>query len=171
MPTRSPVVANQFYPGSREALESMLDELFRPFAGKRPASAPFIFMLPHAGYIFSGFTAAATLEGVRLPERLVILCPNHTGYGRPFGVWPDGKWLTPLGSVDVDADMASRLTEAGLFEADLLSHEREHSIEVELPFLQHVTGGKTPLITPVCIGTQNPSALESAGSILAAALR
>ena len=62
MPTRSPVVANQFYPGSREALESMLDELFRPFAGKRPASAPFIFMLPHAGYIFSGFTAAATLE-------------------------------------------------------------------------------------------------------------
>ena len=85
MPTRSPVVANQFYPGSREALESMLDELFRPFAGKKPASAPFIFMLPHAGYIFSGFTAAATLEGVRLPERLVILCPNHTGYGRPFG--------------------------------------------------------------------------------------
>ena len=55
MPTRSPVVANQFYPGSREALESMLDELFRPFTGKRPASAPFIFMLPHAGYIFSGF--------------------------------------------------------------------------------------------------------------------
>lgn len=88
MPTRSPVVANQFYPGSREALESMLDELFRPFAGKRPASAPFIFMLPHAGYIFSGFTAAATLEGVRLPERLVILCPNHTGYGRPSACGP-----------------------------------------------------------------------------------
>ena len=94
MPTRSPVVANQFYPGSREALESMLDELFRPFAGKRPASAPFIFMLPHAGYIFSGFTAAATLEGVRLPVRTplrrvarreVADAARFRGRGRGYG--------------------------------------------------------------------------------------
>ena len=67
--------------------------------------------------------------------------------------------------------MAGRLVQGGLFEADLMSHEREHSIEVELPFLQHVSRGKTPLITPVCVGTQNRDALESAGAILAAALR
>lgn len=171
---RMPVVAGKFYLGQRQALDEEVNEYLE--AGKEwvhshPAPAHvWGVMLPHAGHIFCGKIIGETLAGIKLPERLIILCPNHTGYGRPLGVWPEGAWLTPLGEVEVDADLASQLIDtASGFEADTGSHIGEHSIEVLLPFLQKKLA--SPKIVPVCVGIRNPAILQRAGMGLAQVLR
>lgn len=171
MHIRKPVVAGMFYPGDASSLKRVLDTLARPFEDRTPEANPCLVMMPHAGYVYSGPTMAATLAGVSLPDRLVILCPNHTGRGRALGVWPDGSWETPLGSLPVDADFAADLCGRGYFEADLASHVREHSIEVLLPFVQRLRPDNPPAIVPVCVGIQTAGVLQGAGDILAQALQ
>lgn len=170
MPDRTPVVAGRFYPADRQTIINFLSALSAQFADTAPRKSPFLFMLPHAGWIFSGSTVYATLADMKLPDKLVILCPNHTGQGHPLGVWPNGKWLTPLGTVSVDEEFASALCASGLLCSDTASHLREHSIEVELPFLQYLRPNNPPAIVPVCIGTQEPAILQAAGLILASCL-
>lgn len=176
MPVRQPVVAGRFYPGNPEALRrtvrgflSASEDAALPGRSRRAWGC----MLPHAGYVFSGAVAGATLDGLTLPRRLVILCPNHTGRGQPLGVWPGGAWLTPLGQVPVDEALAGALIAAGGgFSPDVQSHLGEHSIEVLLPFLQvtRVGAEKAPAVVPVCVGTRHPGALARAGEALAALL-
>ena len=181
MPVRQPVVAGRFYPGSPESLSAEVERFLAAQPEAAPvtdaAFAPWGCMLPHAGYVFSGAVAGSTLSGMRLPRRLVILCPNHTGRGEPLGVWPGGAWLTPLGAVRVDESLSDALVAAeGGFAPDVLSHLGEHSIEVVLPFLQvaqdqSTEGGEGALtVAPVCVGTRHPAALARAGSALAAVL-
>lgn len=173
MPVRQPVVAGRFYPGNPEVLRKVV----RGFLAASEASAlpgrsrkAWGCMLPHAGYVFSGAVAGATLDGLTLPRRLVILCPNHTGRGQPLGVWPAGAWLTPLGQVPVDEALAGALTSAGGgFSPDTHAHLGEHSIEVVLPFLQLAARGPFAVV-PVCVGTRHPGALARAGEALAALL-
>lgn len=173
MPVRQPVVAGRFYPGAPAAL---LREV-RAFLGAGPAAgearAAWGCMLPHAGYVYSGAVAGATLAGLRLPRRLVVLCPNHTGRGQPLGLWPGGAWLTPLGAVPVDEALADALAASGGgFVPDVQSHLGEHSIEVLLPFLQvaQAEGPEAVSVVPVCVGTRQPGALARAGAALAAVL-
>ncbi|MDE7241251.1 AmmeMemoRadiSam system protein B [Desulfovibrio sp.] len=173
MPVRQPVVAGRFYPGNPEALRGAVRGFL---AASEEASLPgrsrkaWGCMLPHAGYVFSGAVAGATLDGLTLPGRLVILCPNHTGRGQPLGVWPGGAWLTPLGQVPVDEDLARALMAAGGgFSPDVHSHLGEHSIEVVLPFLQVAARGPLAIV-PVCVGTRHPGAVARAGEALAAVL-
>lgn len=155
-----------------------------PIDAKRKASASLRgLMLPHAGYVYCGKVLGAALmspwnkstAGASLPERLVMLCPNHTGRGTPLGVWPDGAWRTPLGSVAVDTELAASLCGQGGFAPDLQAHLGEHSIEVLLPFLQCVppqgTPGATRRITPVCVGTMQHKTLQDAGLALAEVIR
>ena len=180
MPVRQPVVAGRFYPGSPEALRAEVERFLTGPADAPPAAeapfAPWGCMLPHAGYVYSGAVAGATLAGMRLPRRLVILCPNHTGRGEPLGVWPGGAWLTPLGAVPVDDALATALTASGGgFAPDVWSHLGEHSIEVLLPFFQVAQGGGEEgagalTVTPVCVGTRSAAALARAGAALAALL-
>ena len=177
MPVRQPVVAGRFYPGNPVALRRELDRFLTapveagPAGGARPAWG---CMLPHAGYVYSGAVAGATLDGLTLPRRLIILCPNHTGRGEPLGVWPAGAWLTPLGQVPVDEALAGALIAAGGgFRPDVQSHLGEHSIEVLLPFLQAAQGqgGEVaPAVVPICVGTRHPGALARAGEALASVL-
>lgn len=171
MANRKQIVAGSFYPGTRPELQADIANYLK--AGKtvaanakRPAYGA---MLPHAGYIFCGEVIGKTLAGESLPPRLVILCPNHTGYGKPLGVWADGYWQTPLGNVEVDAALARELINSNTgFETDFASHYGEHSIEVLLPFLQ---AQATDLrIVPVCVGTHNFYQLENAARGLAMAL-
>lgn len=176
MPVRQPVVAGRFYPENPDVLRKVV----RGFLAASPeASLPgrsskaWGCMLPHAGYVFSGAVAGATLDGLSLPRRLIILCPNHTGRGQPLGVWPGGAWLTPLGQVPVDEALARALIDSGGgFASDVHSHLGEHSIEVVLPFLQVAQGrgGTAPSAVPVCVGTRHPGALARAGEALAAVL-
>ncbi|QCC86306.1 AmmeMemoRadiSam system protein B [Desulfovibrio desulfuricans] len=194
MPERAPVVAGRFYPAAPDELQTEARSWLtagKTYAatapldtGRSPSASLRGFMLPHAGYAYCGKVLGAALAspwegttaGACLPERLVILCPNHTGRGAPLGVWPEGAWRTPLGNVPVDAAMAAALCGAGGFEPDLQSHLDEHSIEVLLPFLQclpppHGKTGALRSITPVCVGTMQHDALLQAGLALAEALR
>ena len=174
MRARMPVVAGKFYPGQRQALQEEVTgylEAGSQWAQARPApDHVWALMLPHAGHIYCGRIIGETLAGVRLPHRLIILCPNHTGYGRPLGVWPEGAWVTPLGEVEVDAGLAGALiaTNCG-YEPDTGSHLGEHSIEVLLPFLQEKQ--QKLKIAPVCVGVRNPAILKRAGSGLAEVLK
>ena len=167
MPTRQPVAAGRFYPGDKATLQKEINHyLQNDKSGQKFSHSPWGVMLPHAGYIFCGDILGATLSGISLPENLIILCPNHTGYGAPLSVWPSGDWLTPLGLTPVNSTLAKEIIDSGSgFQADFQAHLREHSIEVILPFLQTVDPKLT--IVPICIGTQNFSLLEQAASGLA----
>lgn len=176
MPIRQPVVAGRFYPGNPESLRRVVRGFL---AASGEATLPgrsrkaWGCMLPHAGYVFSGAVTGATLDGLSLPRRLIILCPNHTGRGQPLGVWPGGAWLTPLGPVKVDEALATALTASGGgFGPDVHSHLGEHSIEVLLPFFQVAQVGTVNdlAVVPVCVGTRHPGALARAGEALAAVL-
>lgn len=168
MRIRRPAVAGKFYPADERKLKSEVDGwLGNNTANTRAAWAA---MLPHAGYIFCGDVIGRTLQGISLPSRLVILCPNHTGYGTALSVWTDGAWMTPLGLVSVDGEIAASLVSSGTgFAADATAHLGEHSIEVLLPFLQERTENLS--IVPVCVGTQNPAFLAKAGQGLAEVLK
>lgn len=170
---RKPVAAGRFYPGDATALRSEVRHWLDKGAdndqnGKD--NCPWAVMLPHAGYIYCGNVLGQTLASQKLPSRLIILCPNHTGYGQPLGLWPEGAWVTPLGEVKVDENLAADIIGTGSgFAPDTLSHLGEHSIEVILPFLQESVPDLS--IVPICVGTQNSAILRQAASGLANVLQ
>ena len=130
---REPAVARMFYEGNREALQKRLNGLFKNMKPGRERAV----ISPHAGYIYSGRTAAHAVGALAKAERFIILGPNHTGLGPEFSVMTMGTWRTPLGKVQVDKKLAESLMDCGFLEEDELAHQREHSIEVQLPFMQH----------------------------------
>jgi len=109
-------------------------------AGSSPTAPYRALIVPHAGYVYSGPTAAAVFARVALPALIIILAPNHTGVCRAPGgasLWEEGAFRTPLGDVPVDAPCAAALRAAsGLVGVDHEAHRAEHAIEVLLPFLQ-----------------------------------
>lgn len=119
---------------------------------KEQKQAVRICMLPHAGHIYSGKVTAETLAKIELPHKLVILCPNHTGLGRHGAVWDKGAFETPFGEVPIAADIAKILLKSPCFCRDYLAHQREHSIEVILPFLQY-TIGQDLAIVPISLAS------------------
>ena len=146
---RAPAVSGRFYPGARADLASAVRELLDAAKAAAALAAPVVLpepvaaraaVAPHAGYVYSGLTAAHVFVRLRIPPLVVILAPNHTGVCHAPGgasLWEAGSFLTPLGEVMVDADFAARLLEATpLVGADHEAHRGEHAVEVELPFLQ-----------------------------------
>ena len=116
--------------------------------------------------IYSGGVAGAVYSRLKIPERCVILCPNHTGKGRPLAVMANTTWQTPLGEVAADAEMGARLLRRfPALEEDSDAHRAEHAIEVQLPFLQ----AQQPelKIVPIVIGTSNFDVLRGLGEALA----
>lgn len=106
-------------------------------------------VLPHAGWVYSAAIAGETLAQVAVPDRVIVLCPNHTGVGKRRSLWHRGSWELPGGSVPVDEALADQLLALG-FEADTQAHLREHAIEVQLPLLR---ARQTDLrVVPVCLG-------------------
>jgi AmmeMemoRadiSam system protein B len=133
METRHPAVAGMFYYGDADNLKKQLDKLF---SDSRPGNYLCV-VSPHAGYEYSGRTAALAIGSLKPGKRFIILGPNHTGMGSEFSVMSRGKWRTPLGDCEIDSKLAKELKSCNLLEDDDFAHEREHSIEVQLPFLQH----------------------------------
>jgi len=131
--TRHPAVAGVFYPKRRDNLESSLYALVPEQTAHHELVA---CISPHAGYIYSGSVAGRLFAHLTIPKRVIVLGPNHTGLGERIAVAPHAGWETPLGEQPVDTDFAHRLVEAypgaGF---DPQAHWREHSIEVQLPFL------------------------------------
>jgi hypothetical protein len=165
---RTPAVAGRFYPGRAEELLREVREFTS--SGKIPAETGHIAAIgcvaPHAGYIYSGSVAGAVYSRLKIPERCVILCPNHTGKGRPLAIMSNTTWQTPLGEVAADADMAARLLRRFLaLQEDSAAHRAEHAIEVQLPFLQTVRPELK--IVPIAIGTSDFNVLRGLGEALA----
>jgi MEMO1 family protein len=167
---RAPAVAGRFYP-------SRADELLRDVrrytsstnidsTGASDRIAAIGCVAPHAGYIYSGGVAGAVYSRLEIPERCVILCPNHTGRGRPLAVMANTTWQTPLGEVSADAETAARLLRRfPALHEDSAAHRGEHAIEVQLPFLQAQQPELN--IIPIAIGTSDFEVLRGLGEALA----
>ena len=131
---RRPAVAGSFYPGTRDRLRAQVETLWPKMANPGRAIG---VVVPHAGYVYSGRVAAAVYAQVEFPDTLVILGPNHSGVGARAAIMTTGQWETPLGEVPLDAELARAILAHGpAIRDDPLGHLREHSIEVQLPFLQ-----------------------------------
>ncbi len=147
---RIPVVAGQFYPSNPRTLKK---EIKSYFTGIPIAPDPAIMgaVVPHAGYIYSGRTSAHVYATLPNADTFVIIGPNHTGYGSVVSVSSD-TWSTPLGEVDSDLDLIESLPRR-IIDVDESAHRYEHSIEVQIPFLQ--TLFKDFKIVPICMGLQD----------------
>ena len=165
MSVRPPAVAGMFYEAGRERLERDVGK-YLDAGGEEPRPA-FGAIVPHAGYIYSGPVAGAVYARLRVPAVAVILCPNHTGRGAPAALEPSEAWRTPLGDVKTNRRVAARLLAlAPSLEEDSAAHAREHSLEVQLPFLQVLRPGVE--IVPVCLGARDLDLCREIGQALAA---
>ena len=166
---RLPVVAGTFYPDDPRALTKQIQDFTRsPAPEKISCNAS---LVPHAGYAYSGHVAAAVYERIKLPKRIIVLGVRHFPYGEEAAILSEGAWRTPLGDVPIDSDLAARIVHAcPLLCEDSIAHEREHSLEVQMPFLQILDPGFT--FVPIALGTIHFDQLvaigESLGKILAA---
>ncbi|MCL2790769.1 MAG: AmmeMemoRadiSam system protein B [Desulfobulbus sp.] len=132
---RSPAVADRFYPGDPDRLRATMRMLVPVVAADEKQEALAVVM-PHAGYMYSGATAGITISRVRVPETVVMLGPNHHGRGAALALGAD-DWRMPLGTVPIDRELAAaiRRHSAQIVE-DPVAHAAEHSLEVQVPFLQ-----------------------------------
>src|SRR3954463_1215777 len=160
---RPPAVAGKFYPADPDALRRDVERYLPEQVEKIRALG---CMVPHAGYMYSGHVAGAVLGKLQLPQRFVILCPNHTGRGELLAIMTRGAWATPLGDAQIDRALASELvTEFDLLTEDAEAHRTEHALEVELPFLQVLEPGFT--FVPIAIGTHRIDVLSALGQAIA----
>ncbi|MGO8815232.1 MAG: AmmeMemoRadiSam system protein B, partial [Terriglobia bacterium] len=168
---RRPAVAGRFYPAKPEVLARQLDEYLAVDAGApERTEAALGCMVPHAGYMYSGQVAGAVFQRLPARAKYIILCPNHTGRGAPLAIMSKGEWLTPLGGAPIDGELAARLRQScHLLMEDAKAHEDEHSIEVQLPFLQRQVG--TFSFVPIAIGVSRYAALDALGHGIAHALQ
>jgi len=165
---RKPSVAGQFYPGSRDELRDMIAAFVRSAAAPVKAIA---VVSPHAGYVYSGPVAGAVFASVRVPESAVILGPAHHEIRPLFAIQARGSWLTPLGESPIDEDLAARVMGGcALVEEDEAAHAHEHSLEVQLPFIQYFR--PEAAIVPICVSYEaGIGDLEALGRAVAAAVR
>ncbi len=165
---RQPCVAGQFYPGTEEQLRANLKSLFADAAGRKRGN-PLAIVAPHAGYVFSGQVAASAYNQIDRDaefERIFMIGSSHRDYFEGASVYNQGDYITPLGRVEVDTRFADELINGNDFftyrpEADL----KEHSLEVQLPFLQYHLR-KHFRIVPIIIATQNPELIEKIATAL-----
>jgi MEMO1 family protein len=164
---RKPVVAGQFYPGSKASLEEELARCLKVNTAPKKALGA---IAPHAGYMYSGSVAGAVFGAIEVPRRAIVLCPNHTGMGARAAVWARGNWSIPTGEVPVDEKLAAKLIAACPdLSDDTAAHLAEHSLEVELPFL--LARQPALSIVPIAIGRVDAAGCRRIGEAIARTLR
>jgi MEMO1 family protein len=160
---REAMVAGQFYPGDPDELRETIASFICKPEVLLDAKA---IVVPHAGYIYSGAVTGAVFSSVRLPRRIILLGPNHSGRGASLALAPTGTWETPLGAAAIDTKMNRKLIAAcPELEEDAAAHRHEHSLEVQIPFLQMLQPEFT--FCAICIRRTNFSILEELGHALA----
>jgi hypothetical protein len=158
---RQAAVAGTFYPGGREELRKLVGSLLKPAKGGKKAVAG---VAPHAGLVYSGKTAAFTWKNVDLTKTIVLVGPDHTGMGAGRTcVYASGEWETPLGQSVVDSGVGKALAKE--FTGNAEAHGLEHSLEVQLPFLQSLAPNAK--IVPVMMGDQSIEAARGLAAALA----
>lgn len=164
---RQPSVAGQFYPGSEGQLRAALSRLIPENAVTKTVKG---IISPHAGYVYSGAIAGRVFSQVKIPDTVLIIGPNHHGTGAAAALHPDGEWLTPLGSSTVNSRLNSLLLRhTPYIQSDLIAHQNEHSLEVQLPFIQYLRPDAT--ISALCIGHGDYPPLRDIGHGIAAAIQ
>jgi AmmeMemoRadiSam system protein B len=164
--TRKPHVAGQFYAGTKAGLEQQITECFThrygpgaiPKTASHGARKIVGIVSPHAGYAYSGPIAAngyGRMAQDGLPEAFIILGPNHYGRGSGVAIQTEGVWETPLGTTPIDTPLAKSIQKASeIIDIDDSAHFAEHSIEVQVPFIQYISKG-TAKIVPICSRMQD----------------
>jgi len=179
---RNPAYAGTFYEGNAQSLRAQIEDCFKHELG--PKALPIVadsklksiigLVCPHAGYMYSGPVAAHGyyyLAQDGRPDTIVIFGPNHTGAGSGIAIMREGTWRTPLGNVGVDTALAdSVVSESSIIDMDEVAHLREHSIEVQLPWLQYLYGSSFKFI-PICLLMQDFESSREVGTAVAKALR
>ena len=164
---RYPEFAGSFYPRDRKDLEDMLTYLFERAARKRVQNIRAV-LSPHAGYIYSGKIAASSymqLKGENI-KTIIILGPSHHYAFYGASIWSEGAWVTPLGENVIDEEIAnSLLASSEHFIDDITFHQKEHSIEVQLPFIQFLFGEGIKIV-PIVFGFPRAGSLSSIGKAL-----
>jgi len=164
---RLPAVSGHFYPNDAEELAQQVASFCTP-PHTKPRQA-IGCMVPHAGYRFSGHVAGSVYAQLQLPRRFLLIGPRHFPRGKPQAIVSEGAWQTPLGRVQIDADLASELKAAcpALTEDDV-AHRDEHALEVQVPFLQCLASEFS--FVPIVLGTVNYSELAALGQAVASTL-
>jgi AmmeMemoRadiSam system protein B len=164
---REPAVAGQFYPGNARQIEAELDALLQPAGPKRDALA---VVVPHAGWMYSGRTAGILYSQVNIPDRVIMLGPNHHGIGSRYALFDAGRWRTPAGDARVAEPLAAALlANCELLAADLRAHALEHCLEVQVPML--LRENPAAQIVPLLIGNGEPAEWRAISAAIAATVR
>ncbi|HLW43301.1 MAG TPA: AmmeMemoRadiSam system protein B, partial [Candidatus Acidoferrales bacterium] len=164
---RPPAVAGRFYPADTAVLLRQIDGCVSVAPEKIPARG---CMVPHAGYMYSGHVAGTVYGALDLPSRFILLGPRHYPHGERLAILSEGAWTTPLGNAKIDAALANALKDAlPLLREDAVAHSVEHSLEVQLPFLQRIVGNFT--FVPIVTGTDRFDVLEMLGEAAARVVR
>jgi AmmeMemoRadiSam system protein B len=159
-------VAGRFYPSDARELSRAVDEFAPPAPTKFTACA---CLVPHAGYVFSGHVAGAVYGAIEIPRRIILIGPRHYPAGADMAINSAGSWRTPLNDVPIDGSLAESLKRAcPALREDETAHLREHSLEVQLPFLQRARPDFR--FVPVVLGTNRWSDLENLGLALASVI-
>lgn len=164
---RPPAVAGSFYPGAAHQLLADIEGYTTVVTEKHRALG---VVSPHAGYRYSGRVAGELYSRITIPDTVVIIAPNHTGYGVPYSLWPGGPWQTPLGNVETNDAVVEELARScDVLEKDRDAHIGEHAAEVQIPFLQHFN----PLVKIVVltVSSQNVLDLRYIGTTLSRVLQ
>jgi len=173
---RRPAVAGQFYDSSEESLRDSIEKCFLDQRG--PKTLPKVtqgeknikgIVVPHAGLIYSGAIAAHSYKIIAdngFADTFIIIGPNHTGMGPPVSIMTDGEWMTPIGTTLINEIIAKQLRR-DIIEKDETAHKYEHSIEIQLPFLQSIVGSKNFNFVPITMSKQDINTSIQVGEIIA----
>ncbi|MBU0516848.1 MAG: AmmeMemoRadiSam system protein B [Proteobacteria bacterium] len=164
---RHPAVAGQFYPDQPDYLRQVIEGFL--VAEGQPIKAVAV-VAPHAGYVYSGPLAGRVMAAVEVPETVVILGPNHSGLGADQAIMTEGQWVTPLGNVPLDPELAHLILDhAPDLTEDARAHAREHSLEVQVPILRQ----RNPdlKIVPICQSYTDFETCEGIGQGIARAVQ
>ncbi|HUU86476.1 MAG TPA: AmmeMemoRadiSam system protein B [Candidatus Glassbacteria bacterium] len=175
---RYPTQSGSFYQSTEESLKKQIEYCFLHELG--PKKIPALnkngpcniigLVSPHAGFMYSGPIAAHAYYALAsdcIPETVVILGPNHTGYGSGISLMNDGFWQTPMGNVEIDSKIANLIVKKSkIVDIDEIAHRFEHSIEVQLPFLQYIYGSNFKFV-PICFQMQDLNSILEIGKTLA----
>jgi AmmeMemoRadiSam system protein B len=162
---RLPAVAGQFYPSNPRELSSLVRQCLHQ---KSPPKKEHVkgCLVPHAGYIYSGNVAGAVFARIEMPQKVVVLGVRHFPRGENAAILSDGAWQTPLGDLPIDAKLAEACKEqCPILKEDSIAHAQEHSLEVQLPFLQ-VLQPATQFV-PIALGTIKFEELQQIGEAVA----
>jgi MEMO1 family protein len=164
---REAAVSGQFYPAWPKELRETIKYMVEPDAAKTDVIG---VVSPHAGYIYSGSVSGAVFSRVKFKDTFVLIGPNHRGMGKPFSIMTEGSWKTPLGQARINSTMAEAiLHESDTLKEDSLAHQYEHSLEVQVPFLQYFK--QDVMIVPILLSQASPSVYEEIGRVVAMVMK